>query len=653
VTTLVFDTEANGLLDTVTKAHCVCAIILETGAEVIFGPDQIKDGLTLLSQADVLIGHNILRYDLPMLKKVYGWEPSPETKIRDTKVIARLKHPNVMETDAKYINRGIMPPGKDYRGKHTIAAWGYRLGVKKEHEDITDWSTYTEDMGTRCLSDVRVNAAIWKFLCPERYSQQAIELEQDVDVVVWRMEQCGVPFSREKAGALHVELLAKKDEIEHRLKSQFGFWYAPCTPDPRKSVVRPKVPRRVTDKKTGQRYRVEGPYTKLKLVKFNPKSRPHIERVLRKMGWKPTKFTQSGRAEIDEQVVEDICAKFPAMAGLGEYMMVQKRLSQLVDGNQSLLNNVGADGCIHGVINPMGTGTSRASHFGPNLAQVPSAKKPYGDRFRGLFEVPDGWDLVGADQEGLEGRGLGHYMAAFDGGAYAKVLLEGDPHWRSTIALGFVPPAAIRDKHNQFHVICREGSKRFYYAFVYGAREGKCGEIILAVCLDALKAGFPELLDDFFDGKHPSKDKQRAIGGKARVKFMDGIPGMEKLQEAVADQVSKFNAVRGLDGRVIPCRSPHSALNFLIQSAGAIICKRWLVDAYKELLARGYKHGWDGDFVFCLWVHDEIQVACRHGLGDEIGQVLVEKAKAAGVQYGFRIPLDSKYDIGRSWADTH
>lgn len=651
--TIVFDTEANGLLDTVTTAHCICIIELETGLEVIYGPDQIALGLLHLGRATTLIGHNILRYDLPMLKQVYGWEPSAGTVLRDTKVIARLKHPNVMETDGKLITAGRMPPGKDYRGKHTIAAWGYRVGVKKEFEDITDWSVYTPDMGVRCLSDVRVNVALWKHLKADKYSQRAIELEQAVDLIVWYMEQAGVPFDMKAAADLHIDLLAKKDELEGVLRRQFGHWLQPVSPDPKKAIVRPKRVGLVKDRKTGARYLVAGPYTKLKLVKFNPKSRPQIERVLRKRGWVPTKFTQSGRAEIDEQTIEDICAKFPEMGGLGEYMMVCKRLSQLADGKESLLNNVGPDGRIHGVINPMGTVTSRASHFHPNLGQVPSGKKPYGLRFRALFAMPDGWELVGADQASLEDRGLGHYMAAFDHGAYAKVLLEGDGHWRSAQALGFIPEGSVRDKENHFHVVTREGAKRFKYAFVYGAREGKCGEIILDCCLDAMKAGFPELFDDFFGGKMPSKDKQRAIGGKARLKFMQAIPGMEKLQEAVADSVAKWNAVVGLDGRVIMCRSPHSALNTLIQSAGAIICKRWLVDAFNEIIARGYKHGWDGDFVFCLWVHDEIQVACRKGLGKIIGEILVEKARAVAAQYGFRIPLDSSFDIGQTWADTH
>jgi DNA polymerase-1 len=75
------------------------------------------------------------------------------------------------------------------------------------------------------------------------------------------------------------------------------------------------------------------------------------------------------------------------MSGLGEYLMLDKRLSQLADGNQAWLKAVQADGRIHGVINPMGTITSRASHFLPNLGQVPNAASPYGPECRELFDV--------------------------------------------------------------------------------------------------------------------------------------------------------------------------------------------------------------------------------------------------------------------------
>jgi DNA polymerase I-like protein with 3'-5' exonuclease and polymerase domains len=160
------------------------------------------------------------------------------------------------------------------------------------------------------------------------------------------------------------------------------------------------------------------------------------------------------------------------------------------------------------------------------------------------------------------------------------------------------------------------------------------------------------LYQKFFGTGAVNEKSLRRVGKKVRDSFATRIPGYAKLLEDVGKLVEKYGKLPGLDGRVIPSRAEHSALNFLIQSAGAIICKRWLCDAFDDLSSR-YKHGWDGDFVFILWVHDEIQVACREEIAEEVGEALVRHARAAGEPYGFRVPLDSKYSVGLTWADTH
>lgn len=617
---------------------------------------DIPAALERLSKADRLIGHNVLRYDLPMLKKLYGWEPAPCVVIRDTKVIARLKHPNLNETDGALIDKGRMPPGKAYRGKHTIGAWGYRLGLPKLHEDITDWSEWTADMEDRCAGDVETNLRLWDHLGADAYSQDAIELEQRVDLLVWYMEIEGVPFDLSAAEALKVKLTERAEVLEDEIKKQFGFWFKPVTvnasaEDRYTFMPRVSFPKRGITK--------GAPYCKIERVDFNPGSRQHVERVLRDRGWTPVEYNADGSAKLDDNVIDALCKQFPEIAGLGELFMVRKRLGQLSDGAQALMRCVGMDGRIHGAINPMGTTTSRGAHMHPNLGQVPGAQSPFGREFRSLFKMPPGWVLVGADMSGLEGRGLAHYLAAFDGGAYWEVLSKGDPHWDSTRALGLVSRGEARDTVGPLkalHRTLREGAKRFYYAFIYGAMEHKCGEIILETVAAARKlTGDDTLWRKFFRGSEdPKGDKLLwRLGSHARETFIEMIPGLEKLIGLATDQVRRFGAIRGLDGRIIPARALHSALNFLIQSAGAILCKRWICDAFDELLASGLRHGWAGDFVFVLWVHDEIQVACREGLEHKIGEVLVKHAKLAGEHYAFRIALASEYSTGRSWADTH
>ncbi len=130
------------------------------------------------------------------------------------------------------------------------------------------------------------------------------------------------------------------------------------------------------------------------------------------------------------------------------------------------------------------------------------------------------------------------------------------------------------------------------------------------------------------------------------------IPGFGKLTQAV-DTAAAKGWLKGLDGRHVPVRSKHSALNFLIASGEAILCKRWLCDAYDELNAN-YKMGWDGDFVVVGWVHDEVQVACRTPeIAEDVAKVLVRCAEHAGDAYGFRTKLASSAKIGLTWKDTH
>jgi len=313
------------------------------------------------------------------------------------------------------------------------------------------------------------------------------------------------------------------------------------------------------------------------------------------------------------------------------------------------------DGRIHGSINPMGTITGRASHYAPNLAQVPSAKKPYGSDFRALFRMPPGYVLVGADMQGLELRGLAHYLSYFDGGAYGRTLLEGDPHWATVLALGLLPAGTARDKHNQLHTILREDcAKRFVYATVYGAGALKVGLVLHEALLNARNNAGQEgvnVYQQFFGNElAPEAAVLQRVGDRARKRFSAGIEGYGALQAQLAKRVAEKGRVKGLDGRLIPLRKEHAALNTLIQSSGAILCKQWGADAFEDL-SRQYEHG--EDFFFCAWVHDEYQVACREEIADDIGKLLVFHAQTAGVPYDFRIRLDSEYSVADSWAGTH
>ena len=342
---LIFDTESDGFLANATKVHCVGTTNVDTGEYKGYRPDQVKEALADMDKADVLIGHNIARHDLPLLKKLYGFTTRPGVQIKDTMIISRVIFPNLKATDKALVAAGKMPPGNKYQGRHSIGAWGYRLGNPKgdyaalmeakarerglEHpKDIANfvWGTFSEDMFSYMEQDVLTNFDLWKHLNPDAYPQKPLDLERRIARVCDAMEKAGVPFDLQAAGELQAELVGKKHDIEVKLKERYGFWLAPISPDPTKSIFIPKkgtpngywgdewtteVP---TDKlkkdgtvkmKTVKHFKGY-PCTKLKLVEFNPGSNDHLAKVLIEQGWKPTKFTEGGKPAMDEEVIESI-----------------------------------------------------------------------------------------------------------------------------------------------------------------------------------------------------------------------------------------------------------------------------------------------------------------------------------------------------------
>ena len=611
----------------------------------MWGPDEIPLALEYLSKADVLIAHNGLRYDFPVLEKLYGFSVPLEKKL-DTLILARLIKPDVRSTDGE-LNATLLARGQpglgEHFGRHTLRAWGFRLGVSKGDFE-GPWDEWSPSMQAYCAQDIETTLALWKHLDPDKYSQEAVVLEHRVTLVCDKITEAGWPFDLQAAGVLHAKLATEKDKLEKKLAAEFSGWVETETFIPK-----------VNNKSRGY---VKGvPFEKRIPITFNPGSRQHLARALKERGWVPNEFTESGQPKLDDEVIENIAATVPAATDISTYLMLCKRIGQLADGDKALLKYVSDLLRIHAQYNPMGAVTSRASHFNPNIAQVPNSSSPYGAEFRALFGVPDGWDLVGGDMEGLEIRALCHYLWPHDAGAFMKLALEGDIHWANVQAMGLAGDDEDRDKHNKLHTIVREsGAKTFFYAWLYGSGDEKYGRILLDVCRLAMKTnedwGF--LIKRFFgENLAPGADLLKKAGRALKERFLRKIPALGTLLDKIGRFAQAHHYLPGLDKRRIPIRSQHAALNSLLQSCGAILCKRWLCDFYDACIAEGLKYGWDGDFVILGWIHDEIQVATRNGLGDTIGRLLTSAAQRAGEPYGFRVWLDSKYKIGRTWADTH
>ncbi|QFS87600.1 MULTISPECIES: DNA polymerase [unclassified Marinobacter] len=644
---LVADIETNGLLQSVSRFWCAVAIDRDSRKVYKFRPHQMSEFIDLIESATSVAFHNGIKYDHPALEKLSGRKVRRDNII-DTLVLSRLIFPNIgdkdtvltrryrkyeqlqgdlqhwqsMETDGYQQNKlkdiawhlntlegkQMLPP--KLFGAHSLKAWGYRLNrLKGDFAEQTDWQTYSEDMLDYCEQDVWVTLDLLELIDSKNYSERAIQLEHQICWVMAQQERNGFFFDVEKAERLEMELRLQQVQIERELKDIFGCWYQfTALKKPKKTICYkdPYMPDRTAD----------APFCEVKYVEFNPGSRQHIAKRLKDLyNWVPTVFTDGGQPKIDEEVLGDL--PYPEAKALTRYFMVVKRLSQLADGEQAWTKCVTPEGFIHGSVNTGGAATGRATHSRPNVAQVPSGKVEYGPQCRELFTVPPGWKLFGSDASGLELRCLGHFMATFDGGAYIRELLEGDIHTANQMAAGL----ATRDL-----------AKTFIYAFLYGAGDELIGAI---VCPE----GTPE-------------EKVKA-GRKIKRKFLDNTPAIRNLRDAVKAAAERGHLF-GLDGRLIYVRSAHAALNFLLQGAGALVCKKWVVEIDRLMQERGFKHGWDGDYAFCAWVHDEVQIAFRgEHVAKALGEVVKEAIKITEEYFTFRCPLDCEFAVGDSWKETH
>tara|TARA_B100000963_G_scaffold206672_1_gene179997 strand:+ start:2945 stop:4660 length:1716 start_codon:yes stop_codon:yes gene_type:complete len=570
---IIFDLESNGLLDDMTKIHCLAMFNTTTEEFRTFEPDQIDEAVEILSKADAICGHNVIGFDVPAIRLIY---PDFETNnVVDTLVLSRLLFPNIKDKD--FVSR---PEGMDVKlfGKHSLKAWGHRLGTYKDEYDA-GFEEYSQEMMDYMVQDVRVTVKLYEHCLAQEPSDEAFTLEHQVASVCHDMERTGFVFDTNAAAQLYAELSEKRNSIKTQMEEEF----AP-------TVIQLK--------------------TKTKYVPFNPGSRQQIaDRLQGKYKWRPTQFTPAGQAKIDETILEKL--PYPEAKLLADYFMLEKRIAMIAEGNQGYLKLVNDNNLLRGRYIPNGAVSGRATHFAPNIAQVPSMRLPYGREIRSLFTVPSDWALVGCDLSGLELRCLAHFMHTWDSGEYAAEVLNGDIHTKNQEAAGLPD---------------RDAAKRFIYSLIYGAGDQKLGEVI---------------------------GKGRNEGRQIREKFFAAIPAIKSLRSAIEQTVETRKYLYGLDRRKLYARSSHSAVNLLLQSAGALIAKRWLIIARDNLKKHRYEHGWDKDYVFCAWVHDEVQVACRKEIAEDVGNIIRGSATEAGESFDFRCRIDAEYSVGTSWATTH
>jgi DNA polymerase I-like protein with 3'-5' exonuclease and polymerase domains len=660
--TLVFDIESDGLIPEMTVVHSLVIKDTATGSVVHFtdhdypGALPVATGVKVLMDAYCIAGHNIQGFDIPAIAKIYPWF-KPKGIVLDTVIMSRMMYPDMRDADFRQAEKSEKTgskwiPGQMY-GRHSLESWGYRLGLwkgdyGKEREamgralglkgpELTAyvWGKWSVAMQDYCGQDVEVTHALLQKLQKKNFSDESIRIEHDVQRIISRQEAHGWAFDEKAAAELYGRLRGAQSEIEDKLAGIFAPWFrfdGVMTPKADRSVKRTDLDVTITKRrfsdKTGkeltpyvgpvqEHYSEDAPYTKIKMKPFNPSSRPDIANRLKTIyGWQPTLFTPDGQPKVDDEVLSGL--KYPAAALLTEYLQIDKLTGMLAEGKEAWLKAV-KNGRIHGRVNTMGTVTSRMTHSKPNMAQVPSGKVKYGHECRALFIANKGQVLVGCDADALELRCLAGYMARWDDGAYIKTILEGkkedgtDMHTLNAKALG-----------------CdRDTAKTWIYAMLYGSGDLNLGSVL---------------------GVRGSDQKVAAAGRAARTKLMKAFPALKKLVDACKDRAG-HGRLKGLDGRYVPIRSAHSALNTLLQSAGAIIMKKGLVILDNLLQAEGFVPGVHYEFVGNI--HDEWQMSVNPDIADRVGFLATEAIRLAGEALSFRCPLKGNYDIGPDWGATH
>jgi len=375
--TIYLDLEANGL----TPDTIWCVVTRENGVS------QVHTNRSTLCEAldgsVSVCGHNLIGYDLPVLKRLWGLSVAPE-RVVDTLVLSRLYDPS-------------------RQGGHSLRAWGETLGFPKG--DHSDWSRLSQEMIDYCIRDVEVTEAVHKQLVRDMadFSPESIELEHKVQFAIQQQERNGWLLDQGLAHELCATFKERMNEIEEELQAKF-----------------PPIITERWSEKTGKRL-------KDSVEVFNVGSRQQIAKRLSGLGVRFDKVTDKGNPIVDEAVLDTI--DLPEARVISEYLMLQKRYAQV----NSWLEHVKEDGRVHGRVISNGAVTGRMTHQSPNMAQVPASHSPYGHECRSCWTVPEGKKLVGFDASGLELRMLAHYMNDKE---FTDVLLTDDIHTRNQMAAG-------------------------------------------------------------------------------------------------------------------------------------------------------------------------------------------------------------------------
>ena len=608
---IVYDIETDGLLNELTTIWCLVAHNIDTGSTYCYSDHDdslpgIADGIALLRNANVLIGHNVIGFDHAAIRKLYNVDLN-EVKTYDTWVMSQT---------LRYKRSH----------KHGLKGWGEAISNSKIEYD--DWSGYSKEMLRYCKQDVMLNVDIFMRLIDEFNKlaekkpliREGLRIEHDTAVFNQRVKERGWKFDSEKA-AINLERMQNRmGEIERAIEPQLGN---------RKVYIdkEPKTPKFLKNgnynshtirwlseyygkdvKATDTHVHAAGvPFQRYKMEKVTLGSMELVKEWLLSIGWKPDEY-QKKKVGF-EWVTMGPKLTSTSLAKLGErgemvdeYYTIRNRAS-VVEGwiKQS------RDGRIHGNMWTIGTPTFRARH--EVIVNLPAVTAPWGKELRELFIADEGYIVVGADSSGNQLRGLCHYVGN-DG--FTNEVIYGDQHQRNADALGCSRPIA----------------KSYLYAYLFGAGDGKLGQVL-------------------------SGQSNASIGKRSRADFAKGIQGLEELKAKLTKAWKHTFHTQGdgwfpaLDGRPVFCPAEHQTLNYLLQSAEGITCKAAVSYAMRKI---------DEEKLRAeprLFYHDEIAYVSHPDDAARVGEILQEAFAEGPKIFGVTCMDGGAPVTGDSYADVH
>lgn len=592
------DIEADSLWPS--RLWMMCASRMDRDEVISFvGHDEIRRFFDELRGSEVyFVGHNSISYDAVHTERLAGGFARLGNTV-DTLVLSYLYDPGLP-------------------GGHSLEAWGERF--KDPKGSFSDWSGYSPAMDKYCQQDVKLGKKVFKALVQRMlrmgFSELSCEIEHEIRNVVDEQQRNGWYFDIPGAQALVSQLRSEQSNLEGPIRELFP---------PRLEVVNTYTRR--TKKDGGEyasydrhlltypeiRYNEDGTYSTLDWQEFNigsPKQR--VERLL-ELGWEPVQFTEKGFPKVDEDslVVYADASGNTAVQSMADWIVLQGR-STMVEG---WLDNVNYDDhCMHGGVLTCGAMTRRMIGFKPNTMNIPKAKKKvkYGTECRRLWRARPNRLEVGYDAKGLEMRMFAEYLNNEEA---AQLFTTGDPHLINTRNLQL--PDEMRD------IVVKAG----FYAYLYGAGDPKLGRTLR-----------PEL-----QGQEAS-----TYGKWARSVLEKGTPGLARLVADIRDEYTTMGGVlKTIDGGFVRCHSPSAALNYKLQSAGAIVMKKAATIARREIIRQGL------DSLLVGSIHDEGQHDSARDDAHSVGITCCSAITTAGEELGFKVPLAGDYKVGANWAECH